>query len=106
MVDKCSTHKKKIIASIFIHMVYTNPGAISNSGANYFVNQRAKIEKINLNLIANGDSNYYWVQMLNNQDNTKKNNLSNQNDYKFVLAQQKSTSKSKKLNKFKDNLDD
>ena len=101
MVDKCSTHKKKIIASIFIHMVYTNPGAISNSGANYFVNQRAKIEKINLNLIINGDSHYYNVQMTEN--NVNKNNLSNQNDYKSVLTQQRLTSRFNRLKDFVDN---
>ena len=78
-------------------MVYTNPGAISNSGASYFVSQKSKIEKINLNLIINGDSQYYYVESQNNGTYSNTSTNVNQYDYRNVLLQQKLASRFGKL---------
>jgi esterase/lipase superfamily enzyme len=90
-------------------MVYTNPGAISNSGNSYFTNQRSKITKMDLDLIRNGDAQYYFANLelenrmggtTNTNTNTNTNNTINQTDYRLVLAQQKINSKYGRLGEF------
>ena len=80
-------------------MVYTNPGGISNSGSKYFVSQRGMIEKMNLNLIVNGDSQYYYVESQNNKTYSNTPTAINQQDYSNELVQQRLASRLGKLNK-------
>ena len=83
-------------------MVYTNPGGISNSGAvNFFTNQKGQIHKLNLNIIINGDSQYY--NYFNSQNNgSYSSNASQSSDYTNVLIQQKLSSR---FGKLKSNID-
>jgi hypothetical protein len=81
-------------------MVFTNPGGISNSGASNFTNQKGTIHKLNLNLVINGDSQYYYVGSSPQNSN---GTSGSQNDYRLVLAQQKLSSR---FNKLKNEYDD
>lgn len=74
-------------------MVFTNPGAISNSGADYFTNQRAKIYKLNLNLEINGDIRENIMETITN----KPIQTNFQDDYRTVLLRQRLSSKVEKL---------
>ena len=90
-------------------MVYTNPGAISNSGNSYFTNPRSKITKMDLDLIINGDAQYFFAnlelanrmaELANSNTGTNTNYTINQTDYRLVLAQQKINSKYGRLDEF------
>lgn len=76
-------------------MVYTNPQAISNSANNkHFTNQKAKIYKVNLNIIDNADNlNNFLVKQFNNQQKTNSslpiNSSINDNDFKIILQYQR-----------------
>ncbi len=71
-------------------MVYTNPGAISNSGNSYFTNQRSKIAKIDLNLIRNGEMMYEFIT--NFQSVVQNVNPNVEPDIRIELAQQRARS--------------
>ncbi len=82
---------------------YTNPNAISNSGSSYFTNQKSKILKLNLNLIANANMlNDFLVEEYNKNIKTTSTTTSipTQNttdDFLTILQNQKNNSKLNKL---------
>lgn len=81
---------------------YTNPSAISNSGASYFTNQKSKILKLNLNLVSNGDAiNNFLISQFeefklgqNQQIITK---TIPDNDFLTILQNQKNNSRLEKF---------
>ena len=80
-------------------MVYKiNPRAISNSGnQEIFTNQKAKITKIVLNIISNGDDyNDFLVQefnQMNTDSTTQSSSSTNDNDFITILQNQRNNSK-------------
>lgn len=78
-------------------MVYTNPGAISNSGSSYFTNQKSKIDKLNLNILENfnitNDYDSLYVPAIFEIGKKKNEIIDTQNDFKNILEQQKTNSK-------------
>lgn len=80
-------------------MVYQiNPRAITNSGnQENFTNQKAKITKIVLNIISNGDDyNDFLVQefnQMNTGSTTQSSSSTNDNDFITILQNQRNNSK-------------
>lgn len=82
---------------------YTNPSAISNSGASYFTNQKSKILKLNLNLVSNGDalnnfliSQFEELKSGKNQQKIMTENIID-NDFLTILQNQKNNSRLEKF---------
>lgn len=76
-------------------MVFTNPGAISNSGSSYFTNPRSKISKMDLNLITNGDILYKFINNFQRSQQNQDQNV--EPDIRIELAQQRAQSKKQKI---------
>ena len=82
---------------------YVNPGAISNSGANYFTNPKSKIYKRSMNIIDNGNElNNFLIEQFKKISYTPPNNQtmssSTSNDFISILEFQKNQSRLNKLN--------
>jgi len=91
-------------------MPYTNPGAITNSGNTYFTNPRSKISKLNLNILDNSDAINNYLNSISSEQkyvNPNTNTFTNPyagDDFQSILSQQKTNSKSNKLDQLNPTL--
>lgn len=79
-------------------MPYTNPTAISNSGNKYFTNQKSKILKLNLDILDNSSILQNYLSAKISEQVNVSSNTNTVTDFRSVLAQQKNTSRTNKLN--------